>query len=674
MNPPITVSRPQLSTPATNSREKLTSSKHKLLNVQSTLKANRSYIGGPVMKQTSSLHTGPKRGILARAGSRMNAPPPQVRTAHIYSKLPQFYLLFLFQIKDSAGTELTPQTLQLSTEPYIGWVVWEFQFNSSDNEFVLGRKQIFNQTHYKWYFTAENISQLFSYSVYSLERLCTYSLSTIPHREVPLTDLLTSKLTLSWLTLHQLLYISLRWLYTFLSSCGEPNTSLHLLYGTIVKISGLRHNLCYLYKSISCNETLRFEMKFSILQNISIFLLLLLLSLHVCCGIEVCEQNSHIRCLHYDALTLCTVTGTDGTVVSQGILSCSVQSFIQIDFSAVTNIEVDLRINSSGTVSLTSNAMPTVILLSASSVSNSVTSLLQSVVIFNFTNSPNFTGFFPNLDAVQFTNPIYSNIPTFVHNDKLTSIVVQGAYLPVGGDFAISSGFIGGLTRLRMFSWTDSSITSIVPGAFSNLDQLSSLKLSDNKITHLRQYSFQGTHLPFLYYLWLSGNNISRVDNLAFDDLVLNQLYLDNNPFFPLESLANISSLQSLTLANNGYSYLSPDLIYNLDFHSFNLANNPFNCSCALQWANIAQIFITFNQAICAYPSEFNGVSITDPAPYVNCTQVLSYQCFNHSILCKGSSQCTNTPTTAYCSCSHVGENYAYSQLACVFLIDVWRS
>ena len=439
-----------------------------------------------------------------------------------------------------------------------------------------------------------------------------------------------------------------------------------------MKISGLRHNLCYLYKSISCNETLRFEMKFSILQNISIFLLLLLLSLHVCCGIEVCEQNSHIRCLHYDALTLCTVTGTDGTVVSQGILSCSVQSFIQIDFSAVTNIEVDLRINSSGTVSLTSNAMPTVILLSASSVSNSVTSLLQSVVIFNFTNSPNFTGFFPNLDAVQFTNPIYSNIPTFVHNDKLTSIVVQGAYLPVGGDFAISSGFIGGLTRLRMFSWTDSSITSIVPGAFSNLDQLSSLKLSDNKITHLRQYSFQGTHLPFLYYLWLSGNNISRVDNLAFDDLVLNQLYLDNNPFFPLESLANISSLQSLTLANNGYSYLSPDLIYNLDFHSFNLANNPFNCSCALQWANIAQIFITFNQAICAYPSEFNGVSITDPAPYVNCTQVLSYQCFNHSILCKGSSQCTNTPTTAYCSCSHVGENYAYSQLAldCVFLID----
>ena len=408
-------------------------------------------------------------------------------------------------------------------------------------------------------------------------------------------------------------------------------------------------------------------MKLSVLQNLAI-----LLSLHICCGVEICEQNSHISCLHFDGVTRCTVLGTDGTVVSQGIHSCSILSAIQIDFSAVTNIEIDLRITSSEKVSLRSTAMPTVILLSASSVSSSVMSLHQSGVIFNFTISPNFTEFFPNLDAVQFTNPIYSNIPTFDHNYKLTSIIVQGAYLPVDDEFAISSGFIGGLTRLRVFSWTDSSITSIVPGAFSNLNQLSSLKLSDNRITHLKQYSFQRIHLPILYYLWLSGNNISRVDDLAFDDLVLNQLYLDNNPFFPLESLANISSLQSLTLANNGYSYLSPDLIYNLDFHSFNLANNPFNCSCALQWANIAQIFITFNQAICAYPPEFNGVSITDPAPYVNCTQALSYQCFNHSILCRGSSQCTNTPTTAYCSCDHVGDNYAYSQLAmdCVFLID----
>ena len=120
MNPPITVSRPQLSTPATNSKEKLTSSKHKLQNVQSTLKPNRSYMGGPVLKQTSSLHTGPKRGILARAGSRLYAPPPQVRTTHIIHSYHVYLSLILIQIKDSDGTELTPQSLRLSTEPYTG--------------------------------------------------------------------------------------------------------------------------------------------------------------------------------------------------------------------------------------------------------------------------------------------------------------------------------------------------------------------------------------------------------------------------------------------------------------------------------------------------------------------------------------------------------------------------
>ena len=69
------------------------------------------------MKQTS-LHTGPKRGILARAGSRMYA-PPQVRTGHLFIAI-TYLFPFLFQIKDSVGTELTPQTLQLSTEPYSG--------------------------------------------------------------------------------------------------------------------------------------------------------------------------------------------------------------------------------------------------------------------------------------------------------------------------------------------------------------------------------------------------------------------------------------------------------------------------------------------------------------------------------------------------------------------------
>ena len=400
---------------------------------------------------------------------------------------------------------------------------------------------------------------------------------------------------------------------------------------------------------------------------------LLLFAFHTS-AIEVCIDNSHIQCSTFDTIVQCHVRSSNGTAVSDGIFTCSHRSTVLIYVSTVASIQLDLRISDSEKVLFISEttATSTVISLYASSVSASVISILHSNVIFNFTGSTNFTEYFPNLSDVNFKNPIYSELPNFSENDKLTSITVTGAELPIGGDHVISIEFISGLAQLRKFEWTDSSITSIIPRAFSNLPQLSSLKLSNNNINHLRQFTFQGEHLPTLYYLWLIGNNISQVDDLAFDSLVLNTLYLDSNPSFPLQTLVNITSLQSLTLANNGYTYLSPGLFYNLDFQAFNLKDNPFNCTCDLQWTNIAQIFLSFVGAICYTPVEFRGLAITNSTPYANCVQSSSYQCFNHSILCMGSSQCTNTVTSAFCSCAHIGANYGYSQIArdCIILID----
>ena len=377
---------------------------------------------------------------------------------------------------------------------------------------------------------------------------------------------------------------------------------------------------------------------------------------------QICVDNSNVQCRHFASATFteCTVRGSDGVEVSQGIFTCSIFSVLHIEVS-VSVLELDLRIADSETVTFRSSSSSPTVALRASTISPSVTSIDQISVIFNFTSSPNFTNYFPNLDSINFQNPIYSQFPSFTGNSDLTSITIRGAFILV--DPVITESFVSNLTRLRTLEWTNSSITSIIPGAFSNLDQLSILKLLDNKISHLESFSFRRVDLPRLHYLWLSGNNISRIDNMAIDDLVLNQLYLDNNPFFPIEILSNISSLQSLSLANNNYQTLAPELFYNLDFNSFNLNNNPFNCSCDLQWTHIARDFVTFKDAICASPPAFTGLVITDAAPYENCTQTLSYQCFNHSILCRGSSQCINTLTSAYCSCEHIGQNYAYSQL-----------
>ena len=406
----------------------------------------------------------------------------------------------------------------------------------------------------------------------------------------------------------------------------------------------------------------------------------LLIALLVCgcyiSAVEICIENSHIQCFDYVHTVQCYVKSMNGTAVSEGIFTCSHRPTLFIYVSSGPSIQLDLRISNSVDVHFSSNlpAETSTVVLRASSISSSVTSILHSNVIFDFTGSTNFTEYFPNLLTVNFKNPIYSQLPSFSENTKLTSITVTGALLPTGVDYSISIGFISGLTQLRGFEWTDSSVTSIIPGAFSNLPQLTSLKLSNNNINHLRQFTFQGDNLPTLYYLWLIGNNISQVDEPAFDSLSLNTLFLDSNPFFPLESLVNIRSLQYLTLADNGYTYLSPELFYNLDFIAFNLKNNPFNCTCDLQWTNIAHIssFISFVDAICETPPQFRGLEITNSTPYANCMQSSSYQCFNHSILCMGSSQCTNTESSAFCSCAHIGANYGYSQIArdCIILID----
>ena len=75
---PVTASRHQLMSPATQSKEKLTASKHNVVktqNIQSTIRINRSGLHNTLSKQASTLYTGGRRATLARTGSKLNAIP-----------------------------------------------------------------------------------------------------------------------------------------------------------------------------------------------------------------------------------------------------------------------------------------------------------------------------------------------------------------------------------------------------------------------------------------------------------------------------------------------------------------------------------------------------------------------------------------------------------------------
>nr|XP_003703969.1 PREDICTED: leucine-rich repeat-containing protein 15-like [Megachile rotundata]XP_012142256.1 PREDICTED: leucine-rich repeat-containing protein 15-like [Megachile rotundata]XP_012142257.1 PREDICTED: leucine-rich repeat-containing protein 15-like [Megachile rotundata]XP_012142258.1 PREDICTED: leucine-rich repeat-containing protein 15-like [Megachile rotundata]XP_012142260.1 PREDICTED: leucine-rich repeat-containing protein 15-like [Megachile rotundata] len=99
---------------------------------------------------------------------------------------------------------------------------------------------------------------------------------------------------------------------------------------------------------------------------------------------------------------------------------------------------------------------------------------------------------------------------------------------------------------------------SLLPEQFSNLE---TLDLSNCGLLHLNENLF--TSAKNLTQLNLSGNNISRVENLA--------------------CLKKLRALQHLDISNNNLSTIIPGVFrWNRHLLSVNLLNNPFVCNCSI--------------------------------------------------------------------------------------------
>ncbi|XP_012674172.1 immunoglobulin superfamily containing leucine-rich repeat protein 2 [Clupea harengus] len=187
---------------------------------------------------------------------------------------------------------------------------------------------------------------------------------------------------------------------------------------------------------------------------------------------------------------------------------------------------------------------------------------------------------------------------------------------------------------------------------------VTTLSLSANRIQVLKAKSF--VNVTMITSLWLGHNAIVTVELDTLAPLVnLRNLDISHNKItsFPWEDLVNLTALQLLKMNNNEMVYLPKDAFLNLKelrslrinnnkfttitrgtFESLSLShlqiyNNPFTCSCSLEWLRdwIRGVTISVPEQeniACELPAHLKGVSVVK-MPKMECqapTVTVTYQ------------------------------------------------
>ena len=215
------------------------------------------------------------------------------------------------------------------------------------------------------------------------------------------------------------------------------------------------------------------------------------------------------------------------------------------------------------------------------------------------------------------------------------------------------------LVNLNRLHYESSGLTDIsFLKQTSSLYGLMSLFLENNRITAIQSDTF--LKYSKLVEVYLGNNEISRIEKNGFKGLkLLKWLYLNSNNLEELSPTAfrGLGYLILINLKSNSMSRLSSRTFESLHWlrHLY-LDASPLNCDCNLQWMSNTS-FHVYNSR-CSTPPQHSGKPATDPSIYVNCTQELSYQCFNRSNSCPTGSYCQDTLDSYTCVCEE--ENYYF--------------
>ena len=132
--------------------------------------------------------------------------------------------------------------------------------------------------------------------------------------------------------------------------------------------------------------------------------------------------------------------------------------------------------------------------------------------------------------------------------------------------------------------------------------QLQGLGVANNQLTSVNENLFSDKNL--IKWIDLSGNRLTNVSFLASCSLQkLQEIYLSSNLLtsLPADSFRATSSLSVFVADNNQLQALPRCALlpFYKQLHTFDISNNPMNCSCELSWLQSPRTIPTERQSEC---------------------------------------------------------------------------
>ena len=407
---------------------------------------------------------------------------------------------------------------------------------------------------------------------------------------------------------------------------------------------------------------------------IRIILMLLLFLLRIECQ---CSTQLFICTDEFpDSYKKCVINTTEYNVISEHVYNCSIGMCDTLEIQIArgdVNITVYIPHN---IISLKINNPMGADNINVEAVS--INPHLKKISIFGDNiqiNQPAFFRYFINLRELQAQNVTFKYLPIFTHNKQMRRMIMNQSVILNDTDRLVKKRFVSGLNKLESLIWKRGGIVGILENSFYNLRMLSRLDLTENEIHELEDNTFDG--LRIVMYLGLASNRITSVKGNSLTKLKnLKIIDLADNPTFPLDSIAQVRSLEKIILSHYNATYLVPYPFQQLmNLTNIGLDHIHFPCDCSNQWISKLHLYgigLTKIGSVCLSKEG----SVDDTSLYSDCG-INEYPCFNHSQTCRtpgarrvdsgGSCLCCVANTSAnltdrgyQCSCM---EGFRYSKL-----------
>ena len=387
-------------------------------------------------------------------------------------------------------------------------------------------------------------------------------------------------------------------------------------------------------------------------------------------GTPVCG-NTQIQC--YDTSFygfVCDIIGLNTEIIQQTLYDCALNIgtgtvYIDIETGGV-GVTLNLTFPDNVGGVYIENRFRELITVETSVVNTQV----ESMEFYGFEvyiNHNDFFSYFPSLIQFYADTIGSERMPIFSQNLNLEFIQTCNSIIRNESSRIITREMIGGLSYLQYFYWDDGGVTEIASDAFYGLISLEGLGLSGNDIHEVYNCTF--SDLVNLFYLDLVSNDVRKVGENAFIGLnALKAPVLIHNPSFPLNTLTLAKYITGFVL-----DFYDPSLI-NAQFfqqfphlHFISFEYIPFDCSCKYEW--ISKLKSDFNINLLLNPLTFcpgrPGIQVDDSNLYTNCNNNITYQCFNHSIVCEGENW-LRVDSGNSCICTYPPERRLYNETSFV--------